>query len=165
MEKFWPIRKWFLELTLRTRQDHYDVHWYKKYARKWCLFLGSILYEVASTFWKMCDHTRKMRCTLHLNSASGIKMTTVSSEKNPWFCDRNASLVALAGTNMLFFWICSAQSTSGGGFWGSFHLWSFRTPRIWSIVRMVGFPEAMAVWAIKYGGTTRNILTFKTFSQ
>ena len=97
------------------------------------------------------DHTRKIRCTLHLNSASGIKMTTVSSEKNPWFCDRNASLVALAGTNMLFFWICSAQSTSGGGFWGSFHLWSFRTPRIWSIVRMVGFPEAMAVWAIRYG--------------
>ena len=58
VEIFWqPIRSFYsmvFEATTRNKTEHTMWKGIENCARKWCLFLCTILFEVTWVFWKMC---------------------------------------------------------------------------------------------------------------
>ena len=53
----------------------------KNWTRKWCLFLGSILFEVTWAFWKMWPQNRKKSLTLRYKKGANLPHIEFSRSK------------------------------------------------------------------------------------
>ena len=68
VKKFWqPIRNFYsmvFEANTRNKTDHTMWKGIENCARKWCLFLNTIWFEVTCAFWNMCLVINLTSCSI-----------------------------------------------------------------------------------------------------